>query len=120
VGFGDYGDYLDTRISWQQHAEPLHEAPLKMQYTDLDPSAQYKVRVVYAGDTTRPKIRLLADDAIEIHPFIQRAVPFRPVEFDVPAEATSDGELTLTWYREPGLGGNGRGCQVAEVWLMKR
>jgi hypothetical protein len=25
----------------------------------------------------------------------------------------------LSWYRTPGLGGNGRGCQVAEVWLIK-
>ena len=30
------------------------------------------------------------------------------------------GELTLRWYREPGQGGNGRGCQVAEVWLIKQ
>jgi hypothetical protein len=43
-----------------------------------------------------------------------------PLEFDIPAEATLDGGLTLTWSQEAGVGGNGRGCQVAEVWLMKR
>ena len=38
----------------------------------------------------------------------------------VQLEATRIGELTLIWHREPGLGGNGRGCQVAEVLLMKK
>jgi hypothetical protein len=46
--------------------------------------------------------------------------PIQPLEFDLPTEATANGELTLTWTREPGLGGNGRGCQVAEVWLIRR
>jgi hypothetical protein len=42
-----------------------------------------------------------------------------PLEFDIPAEATSTGGLKLTWSRPPGLGGSGRGVQVAEVWLMR-
>ena len=29
------------------------------------------------------------------------------------------GTLTLEWTRTPGLGGNGRGTAVSEVWLMK-
>ena len=33
-------------------------------------------------------------------------------------EATSEGMLKLSWTREAGLGGNGAGCQVAEVWLI--
>jgi hypothetical protein len=42
------------------------------------------------------------------------------MEFDIPAAATQDGELRLKWYRTPGLGGSGRGCQVAEVWLIRK
>ena len=42
------------------------------------------------------------------------------VEFDIPRAATTKGELDLSWYREAGLGGNGRGCEVAEVWLIKK
>jgi hypothetical protein len=42
------------------------------------------------------------------------------VEFDIPANASANGQLALKWYREPGLGGNGRGCQVSEVWLIKK
>ena len=36
-----------------------------------------------------------------------------------PREATSSGELTLTWQSNPERGGPGRGCQIAEVWLIK-
>jgi hypothetical protein len=27
--------------------------------------------------------------------------------------------LTLTWQSNPDRGGPGRGCQIAEVWLIK-
>ena len=107
------------RYSWKNHAESLYDAPLEMRYTDLDPSAQYRVRIVYAGDSQR-QIRLTADDTIEIHGFLNRPMPPKPVEFDIPAEATRDGRLSLRWYREPGFGDNGRGCQIAEVWLVRK
>ncbi len=72
----------------------------------------------------RKKIRLVAgDDAgkeIEIHPYRTKPVPVVPLEFDIPVEATHGGELTLRWNREGGLGDNGRGCQVSEVWLIRK
>jgi len=108
------------RMSWLDHAESLVDQPLKVRYTDLDPKAQYKIRIVYGGDSPKKKIRLVADQNIEIHPFIDKPFPYRPVEFDIPAQATRGGELNLSWYREPGLGGNGRGCQVSEIWLIKK
>jgi hypothetical protein len=107
------------RTSWSDYAESLNETPLRMRYTGLDTNARYRVRVVYAGDSLQRKIRLSAGDTIEIHPLIDKPVPVRPMEFDVPPNAIHRGELTLTWRREPGLGGNGRGCQVAEVWLVR-
>jgi hypothetical protein len=107
------------RVSWIDHAESLFDAPLQMHYENLDPSAHYKLRVTYAGDSPKRKIRLIANNKTEIHPFIQKPFPFRPIEFDLPHEATRTGVLDLSWFREPGLGGNGRGCQVSEVWLMR-
>jgi hypothetical protein len=108
-----------ARSSWWDHAESLNDAPLEMRYTDLDPKAAYRIRIVYAGDASRVKLRLTAGGA-EVHPWIEKPLPFRPVEFDIPAGAvTAAGELHLSFTREPGLGGNGRGCQVAEVWLMR-
>jgi hypothetical protein len=108
------------RVSWLDHAETLYDTPLRVRYTDLDPKARYRVRVVYAGDNPKRKIRLVANDGIEVHPFLVRPFPFKPVEFDLPPQATASGQLTLTWSGEPGLGGNGRGCQVSEIWLLKR
>jgi hypothetical protein len=117
TGFAGFGP---MRTSWKDHAESLLEAPLRMHYEELDPQAQYKIRVVYGGDAPRKKIRCLANDTIEIHPLIAKKVPPGPVEFDIPAAATRSGELNLSWYREPNLGDNGRGCQVSEIWLMKK
>ena len=50
-----------------------------------------------------------------------RRSPTRPARSSStsPPPATADGTLTLRWTREPGRGGNGRGCQVAEVWLIR-
>ena len=117
VGFRIYPGY---RISWVRFAESRYDAPLKMRYEGLDRRARYKVRVVYAGDVGyMTKIRLLADAKFEVHPYILKEPRPRPMEFNIPEEATADGVLTLTWYQEPGRGGSGRGCQVAEVWLIK-
>jgi hypothetical protein len=128
VGFEE-GDVVDEpdekpegalRISWLDHAESLNDQPLRMRYPNLDPGARYKVRVSYVGDAPKRLIRLMADGQFEIHPLLKKEFPYRPVEFDIPAEATRDGLLELSWHREPGLGGNGRGCQVSEVWLIRK
>ncbi|HEX5482724.1 MAG TPA: hypothetical protein VFZ08_08890 [Terriglobia bacterium] len=105
--------------AWKRWAESLYDAPLEMRYSDLDPGARYRIRVVYAGDSMTKKIRLAAG-GIEIHGFIKKPWPVAPLEFDIPKEAIRGGELKLSWFREPGLGGNGRGCQVAEVWLIRQ
>ncbi|MCA9075253.1 MAG: hypothetical protein KDA93_09490 [Planctomycetaceae bacterium] len=112
-------DYKQHPITWWRNAETLHDRPLQMQYDDLDPAATYRLRVSYASDMPFVKIRLVADEDIEIHPEMEKGDPVTLLEFDIPRQATADGELTLSWYREQGLGGNGRGAQVAEVWLMK-
>ena len=96
-----------------------------MKYQDLDPAAEYKLRVVYAGDGLEKKIRLVAHDDVagedvEIHPLMAKPRPIGPVEFDIPRGATQTGQLTLHWNRQAGLGDNGRGCQVSEAWLIKK
>jgi hypothetical protein len=107
------------RVSWMDHAETLYDTPLQLRYTGLDPAGQYRVRVTYAGDNPKRKIRLMANNGTEVHPYISKPVPFRPLEFEIPRSETRNGSLTLKWFGEAGLGGNGRGCQVSEVWLIK-
>lgn len=113
-------DMIEAPVSWWNHAEALFDAALEMRYEGLDASAEYKLRVVYAGEVSSVRIRLEAGDGLEIHPLMPREVPFRPLEFDIPREATRTGELHLRWTKEPGLGGAGRGLQVAEVWLIRK
>jgi hypothetical protein len=107
------------RLSWRTWTGTLKDAPLEMRYTDLDPCAQYKVRVVYSDANRHIPIRLEANQGVEVHPFIHKKVPRGPMEFEVPREATREGELILRWYREPGHGRAGRGCEISEIWLIK-
>ncbi len=106
------------RTSEATDAEIIQDRPLRVRYTDLDPSARYKIRVSYGGDARRVAVRLTAN-SIEVHPFREKGNTPDPVEFELPPQATSTGTLTLEWTRTPGLGGNGRGTAVSEVWLMK-
>ena len=115
VGFGSRAGWP---LAWCQNAQTLHDAPLQMHYAGLDAKARYKLRVVYAGDSFRNLIRLDAGGH-SVHNWLKKPDPPVPVEFDIPAPATADGKLELTWRQEPGKGANGRGCQVAEVWLIR-
>jgi hypothetical protein len=105
-------------MSWWHWAETLYDRPLQLRYTELDVAARYKVRVVYGREGRAAKIRLTANQMAEIHPFLSK--PFERLEFALPPASTSSGSLTLNWTQEPGAGGNGRGCEVAEVWLIKQ
>jgi hypothetical protein len=116
VGFGSRAGWP---LAWCQNAQTLHDAPLFMHYDGLDGKARYRIRVVYAGDSFRNRIRLDAGPH-PVHDWLQKPNPPVPVEFDIPAAATASGRLDLAWRQEPGKGGNGRGCQVAEVWLIRK
>jgi hypothetical protein len=62
----------------------------------------------------------MANETQEVHPPIRKPLPVVRMEFDVPTAATRTGALTLTFSAPAGLGGAGRGNQIAEVWLLKR
>jgi hypothetical protein len=117
--FIGYDNRPGLPTAWKNYAQSMYDAPLQMKYTGLDPRAKYRVRAVYADDSNHVQIRLEAEGK-EIHPLMKKPDPPEPLEFDVPPAATADGELTLSWYRESGRGGNGRGCQVREVWLIRK
>ena len=112
------GRTMNLRVSWGRYMQTLYGHPLKMHYSNLDKTAQYEVKVTYIGRA----IRLVADEDMVVHDYTRRAraAEIGPVSFDIPLEATKDGELTLKWNMKLGQGGTGRGCQIAEVWLMKK
>ena len=118
ASFQGFALRTDWPVAWRQYAHTFYDAPMSMHYEGLDQSASYTVRVVYSGDSPKGRMRLEAEGTV-IHDLFVKPDPVRPVEFPVPASATADGRLTLTWNQEPGRGGNGRGNQVAEVWLVR-
>jgi len=118
-------DPRPLRLAWRGYTGMLNDAVLRMRYLGLDPEAQYKIRIVYFSEPRAgrpdPMVRLDANDGIEIHPYIHRPWPPQaPLEFDIPWEATRGGKLELAWRREQGLGGSGVGCDISEVWLVKK
>ena len=111
---------IDRPREWWTNVLSMYDAPLALRYPALDPKSQYKVRVVYSAEPTRKlKVRMEANGEV-IHDWMFKPDEMTVLEYDVPRTATSKGELTLRWSREPGMGGNGRGCQVAEVWLLRQ
>ncbi|MCP5119928.1 MAG: hypothetical protein GY953_54720, partial [bacterium] len=107
------------RNSWKRHALALNDFKIHMRYEGLDPEAAYKVRITYAGNPSEQRLELVADERWEVHLARKKDYPIRPVEFAVPKQATADGALTLTWRKEAGGGGAGRGLEIGEVWLIR-
>jgi len=51
-------------------------------------------------------------------PYAQAPVPMARTHVPIPAALTADGKLTLSCNQRPGSAGNGRTCQISEVWLV--
>ncbi|MCM4162664.1 MULTISPECIES: alpha-glucuronidase family glycosyl hydrolase [unclassified Arenibacter] len=125
IGYTIGGKSKKWRISWARYAQTLYDQPLKMFYTDLDDTASYQIKVTYTSDLygSDRKVRLVANvgnEDFEVHSYMSKPKDMQPVIFDIPREATENGQLNLEWTSELGQGGTGRGCQIAEVWLLKK
>jgi hypothetical protein len=106
------------RLSWLSYAEALYEQPLEMLYTGLNSALEYRLRVTYAGEDYAVPLTLTAGNGVEVHPSRQRRSNPEVVEFALPRGAIVNGSLRLRWMRPGGIGGGGRGRQIAEVWLL--
>ena len=106
------------RKNWRCFTGSLLDVPFEMHYAHLDTEALYQVQVVYSLQFM--PVRLEANDGIEVHGFMDKPPVPERLSFDVPKEATANGSLTLRWFRKPGQGGAGTGCDVCEVWLVKK
>jgi len=120
VRTGIEGDDEGGRIRWRRYAETLYDTPLHMKYSGLDPQVSYKMRVVYGTDKPEVRIRCRSSNGVEVHPYLSKPKTPKPMEFDIPASAYARGNMELVWNREPGFGGNGRGCQISEIWIIKK
>ncbi|MEO2033070.1 MAG: hypothetical protein ABGZ35_13390 [Planctomycetaceae bacterium] len=103
----------ELRMSWQTQITTLYGTPLKMRYEGLDPDASYRLKVTYAG-RFRPTMTLTLNDEFGIHGPVAQPDPIWPVSYYLPQDATRSGTLNVEWNLV-----DGRGCMVAEVWLIK-
>jgi hypothetical protein len=117
-GIADRTPDQGWRLSATSYAGALYEHALELRYTGLSASAHYRLRVVYAGEDYTLPITLTANGRFLVHgPHLRTTNPELD-EFTIPADATRGGVLDLKWTRPDGVGGGGRGLQVAEVWLL--
>lgn len=111
--------FILTPMAWWTWAETRYETPLTMRYEHLDPNASYRVRVVFVGHATDPRIRLVANEKYQVHGWINKPDLMGPLEFPIPADATRTGTLTLRWYLDQGQGGFNGSIDIAEVYLIR-
>jgi len=104
-------------LSWYSWADTLYDTPLNMSYPYVSKTATYTLKVVF-GYEVNTTLKLIANDKYLVHDYIWKPEPPQPLYFTVPKEATQMGYLNLSWSNVPGIGGNGRGCSVSEVWLI--
>lgn len=118
-GIADHTPNQGWKLSEISYAGALYDRPLELKYDDLDAAAHYKLRVVYAGEDFALPLTLIMNGQYVIHESRPRRSNPELIEFSIPGEATRSGKLDLQWTRPKGLGGSGRGLQVAEVWLIR-
>jgi hypothetical protein len=117
-GIADRTPDQGWRLSEISYAGAPYDHPLELRYTGLSAKLHYMLRIVYAGDDSTTPVTLTANGHYLIHGPRLRTTNPETVEFAVPPAATRGGTLDLQWTRPKGLGGGGRGLQVAEVWLF--
>ena len=111
------------------------------QYDDLDPRAEYRVRLSLVRPQYKPRYAMrhkqtsesiYADEFALVENLILPEYHADYFEYDIPAAAIADGKLTLSTRKQPGIGEGlqsdltvwrntgGWGTLVSEVWLMKK
>ena len=113
-GIADRTPDQGWRLSEISYAGALYDRPLELRYTGLSTTLNYMLRIVYAGEDYTTAVTLTANGHYVIHGPRLRATNPETVEFLVSPAATHGGTLDLQWTRPKGLGGGGRGNQVAD------
>ncbi|KQN00604.1 hypothetical protein ASE78_04300 [Sphingomonas sp. Leaf25] len=116
-GIADHIPDEGWRMADLSYAEGLYETPVRLRYTGLERNRRYRLVARWAGEGYALPMRLMGDGT-ELHPYRARTANPETVETPIPQALTADGALTLEWHRPPGIGGGGRGHQIAQTWLI--
>lgn len=107
------------RMSQVSNAGALYDNDLELRYTGLDPKAHYLLRLDYAGENYTLPMTLVANGSYTLQNSFRRTQDPEFIEISIPQAALRKGVLDLRWTRPKGMGGGGRGLQIAEVWLLR-
>ncbi|WP_162235284.1 hypothetical protein, partial [Sphingomonas sp. Leaf10] len=116
-GVADHVPDQGWRMADLSYAEGLYETPVRLSYTGLERNRRYRLIARWAGEDYALPMRLTGD-GVELHDFRARNGDRETVETAIPQSLTADGALTLEWHRPSGIGGGGRGHQIAQTWLI--
>ncbi len=116
-GVADHIPDQGWRMADLSYAEGLYETPVRLRYTGLERNRRYRLIARWAGEEYALPMRLTGD-GVELHGPRPRQGDRETIETDIPQPLTADGTLTVEWHRPPGIGGGGRGHQVAQTWLI--
>ncbi|HET6324706.1 MAG TPA: hypothetical protein VFG04_08405 [Planctomycetaceae bacterium] len=101
------------RFAWHTY---LNRVPAGLTYTDLDPHARYTIKLFAQGPSP-----LLIDG--ERAPLLRKGEKYDDVteqEFEVPAKALQDGQITLNWARLDQSHLNWRQHHyVTDIWVIR-
>lgn len=112
----DKDDKLNVPLAWRQNVYTLYQTPLFINYSGLDPKAEYVIRTVY-GKYHPIHIRLSAglNGDIPVHDEVFVNEPFITAENPLPKEAYKDGTLRLKFMVRDGE----RGPNVSEIFIRR-
>ncbi|GEM_PF-4381861 len=90
---------------WSGHGHTSYDQALVLSYDNLDPHAQYKVKVTHVGERFEDTlISLVANDGELVHDYIKKPYSIIPKTLPLPKHVTVSGELLLKWNMEIGKG----------------
>ncbi len=112
----DEQDAHNVPLAWQLLAAAMYTTPLEVFYENLDPQAEYLIRVTYAGYFAEHIKLTAAGGSCVIHDLLTIERQFVTVEFSLPRESYSTGRLDLAFTALDGERGSG----VAEIWIIKK
>jgi hypothetical protein len=114
IEFNMHKPSSNLRQSMLVSAYTRYNNPLVMRWDGLDKTAEYKMRVIYAGPY-KPQMTCESDEGIIIHG-PRGNTGAEAVEYDIPHSATKDGTLELRWKITNVV----RGPSVSEIWIIKK
>ncbi|MCJ2182675.1 hypothetical protein MTR62_08230, partial [Novosphingobium sp. 1949] len=105
------------RMAELTYAESLYERPLELAYRGLAPFTSYCLRYTWAGEGYARSVQVSANGTV-LRPFHPRLTNPAYAQLAIAPQLIHAGRLRVRFTGEPGLGGSGRGVQIAESWLL--